>query len=357
VADDMGEKTEDPTPKRLEDARSNGNIPRSQELSSAVMLLAATLLVAVTLMPGLARFRGIIAAVLTDDMLGSPIVGGDSQELLNYVATTVGGMLLPMLLIFAAISFLSTFSQIGWLFSLKPLQPKLSTLNPINGFKKIFAMSNLVKAGLSILKLVVVISLVVLTIYQYRHDILVLAYLAPMAALSKAGLMLLDLALRLVAVLLLIGLIDFFFQRWKHKQDLKMTKQEVKDEMKQSDGDPHVKRRRARMAQEIAMQRINAAVPRADVIVTNPEHVSIAIKYDAEKMNAPTVVAKGQDFLALRIRQIALMHEIPIVERPPLARSLYRQVGVGQEVPPDFYHAVAEILAYVYQLKNPRAAG
>lgn len=135
-----------------------------------------------------------------------------------------------------------------------------------------------------------------------------------------------------------------------------MTRQQVKDELRQSEGDPDVKRRRARIQQRIAMQRISAAVPRADVVVTNPDHISVAIQYDAENMNAPTVVAKGADFLALRIRQIALMEGIPIVQRPPLARALYKQVPVGQEVPPDFYHAVAEVLAYVYRLSG-RMAG
>ena len=155
-------------------------------------------------------------------------------------------------------------------------------------------------------------------------------------------------------MLLLLGIIDFAYQRWKHAQDLKMTKQQVKDEMKQTEGDPDVKRRRMRMQQQIAMQRIAAAVPRADVVVTNPEHVSVAISYEAERMSAPIVVAKGADFVALRIRQIALANGVPIVERPPLARALYRQVAVGQEIPPDFYNAVAEILAYIYRLMNGR---
>ncbi|MHC5023403.1 MAG: EscU/YscU/HrcU family type III secretion system export apparatus switch protein, partial [Planctomycetota bacterium] len=167
---------------------------------------------------------------------------------------------------------------------------------------------------------------------------------------------LLTLALRVVAVLLLLGFIDFFYQKWKHTQDLRMTKQQVKDEMKQAEGDPEVKKRRLRMQQQIAMQRINASVPKADVVVTNPEHIAVALQYDANRMNAPRVVAKGADFLALRIRQIAVQHGIPVVERKPLARALYREVPVGREVPPEFYQAVAEILAYVYRLGG-RVAG
>jgi flagellar biosynthetic protein FlhB len=145
-------------------------------------------------------------------------------------------------------------------------------------------------------------------------------------------------------------LIDFLYQRWKLNNDLRMTKQQVKEEMKQSEGDPEVKRRRMRMQQQIAMQRISTAVPKADVIVTNPEHISVAIQYDQATMRAPKVVAKGADFLAMRIRQIALQHDIPIVERKPLARALYKEVAINQEIPPAFYKAIAEILAYVYRL-------
>jgi len=190
---------------------------------------------------------------------------------------------------------------------------------------------------------------------QHRDRIIVMPYLALKPCVIGVGSLLFDLALRLLAVLLLLGVIDFAYQRWKHSKDMRMSKQEVKDEMKQTEGDPEVKRRRMRMQQQIAMQRISASVPKADVIVTNPEHISIAIKYDADRMHAPMVVAKGADFLAMRIRQVALQHGIPIVERKPLARALYREVAVGQEVPPDFYTAVAEVLAYVYRLSGKMA--
>jgi flagellar biosynthetic protein FlhB len=184
----------------------------------------------------------------------------------------------------------------------------------------------------------------------------VLPYLTVLECLVSIGQLMLDVALRILAVLLLLGVIDFVYQRWKQRQDLKMTKQQVKDEMKQTEGDPDVKRRRMRIQQQIAMQRISSAVPRADVVVTNPEHLAIAIRYDREAMNAPVVIAKGADHLAMRIRQIAIRHSIPIVERKPLARALYKDVAVGQEIPPDFYNAVAEVLAYVYRLDGRMAS-
>ncbi len=159
----------------------------------------------------------------------------------------------------------------------------------------------------------------------------------------------------LLALLLTIGLIDFFYQKWQHGQDLKMTKHEVKDERRSMEGDPKLKSKRFQMAREIALQRINSAVPKADVIITNPTHYSVAIRYDAATMKAPKVVAKGVDYLAMRIREVGRTHSIPIVERPPLARGLYASVEVGQEVSPEFYQAIAEILAFVYRLETQAA--
>jgi flagellar biosynthetic protein FlhB len=228
-------------------------------------------------------------------------------------------------------------------------------LNPLAGFKRIFGISGAVKSGLDIFKVVIVLAVAIPTIVQHGREIVLLPYLASMQALSVVGDMVYSLAIRILAVLIILGILDFLYQRWKHTSDLRMTKQQVKDEMKQSEGDPEVKRRRIRMQQQIAMQRINSAVPKADVIVTNPEHISIAIQYDQATMRAPKVVAKGADFLAMRIRQIALQHGIPIVERKPLARALYKEVAVNREIPPEFYKAVAEILAYVYRLSGVTA--
>jgi len=356
MAEDLGEKSEPPTGKRKQEARREGNVARSQDLGGAIILTAATVLIALLGVPLIGRFKSMLEAVLSDDALGNPLLVSEAATVAEYVGYSAARAVGPIMLVLALTAFASHFIQVGWLLTLKPLKPTLSKLSPIAGAKRLLGLNNLFKAVLSVVKLAVITVVVVLTIYQYRRDIIVLAYLSPVQCLFKSALLMFNLSLRLLAVLLLLGLIDFAFQRWKHYQDLKMTKQEVKDEMKQVDGDPQVKQRRYRMQQQIAMQRINAAVPRADVVVTNPEHISIAIQYDAEQMHAPRVVAKGADHLALRIRQLALINKIPIVERPPLARALYRQVEVGQAIPPDCYHAVAEILAYVYQLDG-RMAG
>ncbi len=356
MAEDLGERTEMPTPKRRGDARREGNVPRSTDLSGALMLLAGTIVVAVGTIPVLGRLKTVLATVLGGDSLGSPVDPAQARAVIEYVSMATAWIALPGLLIMTVAAYLATFVQVGWLVAPRTLQPKLSHLNPLNGLRRLVGTNGLVKALLGIVKVALVAFVAVATILQFSGQITLLAYLSPMQALASGGEMMLDLALRLLAVLILLGIVDLLYQRWKHTQDLKMTRHEIKDEMKQTEGDPQVKRRRLRMQQQIAMQRISASVPKADVVVTNPEHVAVAIRYDASRMNAPTVVAKGADYLALRIRQIALLNAVPIVERPPLARALYRQVPVGREVPPDFYHAVAEVLAYVYRLSG-RMAG
>ena len=356
ASDEMGERSEPPTARRKTESRQEGTVAKSSELGGALLLAMGTLLIAL-LGPGiLGNFKVVLTAVLTDDVLGSSLLVADTAKVSAYVAAAGIRTVLPFLLLLAFAAFVFQYMQVGWLFTLKPLQPKLSKIDPIKGAKKLVSLTNVFKAVLSVVKFAIIMVVVVLTIYEYRREIIMMAYLSPIQGVGKSSLLVLNLAIRLLVVLIVLGLIDLAYQRWKHYQDLKMTKQEVKDELKSVEGDPLVKRRRYRMQQNIALQRINAAVPKADVIVTNPEHISIAIKYDAEKMAAPMVVAKGADYLALRIRQMALLNSIPIVERPPLARALYKQAAIGQEIPPDFYNAIAEILAYVYQLDG-RMAG
>ncbi|MCA9291518.1 MAG: flagellar biosynthesis protein FlhB [Phycisphaerales bacterium] len=355
MADDFGEKTEDATPKRRTEARQRGQIPRSQDLASVFALLVVTVALWALLTPSLDMLGRIMETLLTD-AAGRP---GDPAAAWSAIVTAGEGLfrvVAPLALLAWLGSYLSHFVQVGWLFSFETLQPSLSKLNPISGAKRIFGLSGLVKASLDSGKVAVVMAVAIITIHGDAPEIAVLAYLDPLTAMGRAGQMLFELAMKLLFVLLLLGAADFFYQKWKHGEDLKMTKQQVKDEMKSADGDPEVKKRRMRMAQQIAMQRVAATVPKADVIITNPEHISIAIQYDASSMRAPKVVAKGADYLAMRIRQIAMQHGIPIIERKPLARALYAQVDVGREVPPDFYQAVAEILAYVYRLSG-KAAG
>jgi len=356
MADDLGERSEDATPKRKLESRQEGQVAKSVDLSGAVLLALTTIAVAAAaawmLDSGRVVMEQVLSSLATPDAVDMGSVGG--------IAWSVGAagvrIVTPVIAVAWLAALLSQVGQVGWLFAPKAIMPKANKLNPMAGAKKIFGLSGLVKAGMDSLKVLVVVLVAVFTIYQYGDRILVLPYLAMTECLATTGTLMLDLAIRLLVVLIVLGIIDFAYQRWKHREDMKMTKQQVKDEMKQSEGDPEVKRRRLRMQQQIAMQRIQAAVPRADVIVTNPEHLAVAIQYDAETMRAPRVIAKGADYLAQRIRQIGMRHGIPIVERKPLARALYAEVAVGQEVPPDYYAAVAEVLAYVYRL-NGKMAG
>ena len=356
MAEDLGDRTEDATPKRRAEAREEGNVPKSYDLSGAIMLLFATLALwaAVMTMIGQGRlFLNQSLEIGSADTILKAASAGDVLRAAGVAAVRIGG---PLILLAWLGAFLSQFMQIGWLVSTKAARPNFNKLNPLNGFKRIFGISALVKSGLDAFKVSIVLAVAAVTVVEHAREIVMLPYLSTFQIWGEVGSIMLTLALRVLAVLIALGVLDYLYQRWKHNNDLKMTKQQVKDEMKQSEGDPEVKRRRIRMQREIAAQRISSAVPKADVIVTNPEHISVAIQYDSSRMNAPKVVAKGADYLAMRIRHIAMQHNIPIVERKPLARALYKQVAVNQEVPPEFYKAVAEILAYVYRLAG-RAVG
>jgi len=350
MADDLGERTEEATPRRRTEAREEGRVAKSQDLGGAMMLLLITLGLAAVAMQMIGQGKALLGQALGGETTGHEINSAQAWSMFAYLGIGAVRLAAPILLIAVAAAFLSQTLQIGWVFAPQAAAPSLRKLHPLNGFKRIFGLAGVVKSGLDVVKVILVLAVAVPTIMQHGREIVLLPYLTTMQSLQVVGGMLFVLAIRTIAVLLVLGLIDFMYQRWRYSADLKMTKQQVKDEMKQSEGDPDVKRRRLRMQQQIALQRISTAVPKADVVVTNPEHISIAIQYDQATMRAPKVVAKGADFLAMRIRQIALQHGIPIVERRPLARSLYKDVAVNQEIPPAYYKAVAEILAYVFRL-------
>jgi flagellar biosynthesis protein FlhB len=354
MADDLGERTEEATPKRRQEAREEGNVARSPDLTGALLLLVATVAVWAASMPMLTRGAVVLEQSLIGG-LGDFLSIEHAPEMGKTLAAFAITITLPVMLAAWAAGYLANLLQIGWLLTPKAARPKLSKINPLNGFKRIFGLSGLVKVTLDSLKVFIVLGVATMTAWQHSHRILVMPYLDLLPAVAQVGQLMLDLALRVLAVLLLLGVLDFLYQKWKHARDLRMTKQQVKDELKQTEGDPEVRKRRLRMQQQIANQRIAAAVPKADVIVTNPEHVAVALQYDGGRMSAPKVIAKGAEYLAQRIRQIALRHGIPIVQRPPLARALYKDVPVGREVPPQFYQAVAEILAYVYRLSGRKA--
>ena len=260
----------------------------------------------------------------------------------------------PFLLVGFILSFLSDLIQVKWRPTSKPLQPKFNKLNPVNGFKRIFSLSSLVELLKSLLK----IGLIALVSYSYLQDkwqsLYVLYGISLKQGIGLIGEMVADLGIRISLVYMLIVAADYIYQKWKFKEDMKMTKQEIKDEYKQDEGDPQIKGKIRQKMREASMRRMMQNIPKADVIITNPTHYAVAIQYDPEQYDAPFVVAKGTDHLAQRIKEIGRENKVEIVENKPLARMLYANVDVGQVIPPELYQAVAEVLAFVYNLKGKR---
>jgi len=359
MADEFGEKTEPPTPRRRSEARGQGQVAKSQDLNAAVLLLVSLIALALfgpklwqTLVQVVRRGLGSDGSPSLDAAL---VAGAESfVESAKAVA--------PIFLLIVLAAFVVLYAQVGWLITFKPLMPNLNKLNPINGLKRLFSAFTLVQLAQNILKLALVGLAAWLSIKGIVHQIL-LAHVVEFAdTFGLAADLVFHVGIRLAVVLLLLSFLDYAYQRHRHEKQLKMTKEEVKEEMKRMEGDPVIKRRRREVQLKLALERIRSAVPKADVVVTNPTHYAVALQYVAEEMAAPKVIAKGVDYMAQQIRELAVAAGVPIVQKPELARALYRDVDVGFEIPERFYRAVAEVLAYVYELSGkrfarPRAAG
>jgi len=352
--DDGGDRTEAPTPRRLQEARDEGRIPRSVDLTAAVALMAAVILLKIL---GDGLFGGLLQ--ITGD-LGEPldVAGGDLAAVVLRVALATARGLLPFLGLLLLATALGAVVQSGLSPSLKPLEPKLEKLNPAAGVRRLFSLDSATRAGQGVFKITLVALVAYVTITGELDTVLNAGLLEPAGIVQMSAALLYKLALRLGLTLLVLALLDYWYQRWNWWRRLKMTKQEVRDELKRMEGDAQMRQRRRQLQMRLALQRVGIDVPKADVVVTNPTEYAVALKYDEATMTAPRVMAKGKDLLAARIRQVAQQHRIPIVQRPPLARALYAAVEVGKEVPPAYYRAVAEVLAYVYRITGKlRAAG
>jgi len=352
---DEASKTEDPTAKRLSDAREKGQVAISQDFKHWIMLLAGTALVGL--------FGPAIAVDVRDAVMpfmerphAFPV---DRDELFSTFAGVLLAaflaLALPVLMLIVA-GLASGLLQNGFIFTTTPIEPKLSKLSPIKGFKRIFSTNAPVELAKSVLKMGIIgaVLVAVLLPQLVRPDVFTaMSIEALMAEIFRLALLLLAIVLALQAV---VAVVDWAYQRWNHNKQLRMTKTEVKDEYKQLEGDPQVKARIRSLRMERARRRMMQAVPTADVVVTNPTHYAVALKYEPGEMAAPRLVAKGTDLVALRIREIAEENGVPIVENPPVARALHASVEIDQEIPPDQYRAVAEIISYVFRLKR-RAVG
>ncbi len=346
MADDRGEKTEAPTPRRRQEAREKGQVARSQDLPSAVLLLGTVVVLKVMAPHILSTFLQLYSTVLGSDAVQAT----DVIQLLPLVLKSAAMITLPILLLAVVFVTAANLAQVGWLISTDPLKPDLNRVNPVTGFGKLFDKQAVVRLALGIAKMVAIGAVAAFTIWDMRHGILYSAHLSVGQLLTYTGEVIYTLCLRLAIVLLILAILDYGWQRWQHEQDLKMTREETKEEFRRMEGDPIIKQRRRQVQQQLAQQRMRYDVPKADVVITNPTELAIAIKYDADAMAAPRVLAKGQGYMAAMIRQIAAEHGVPIVERKPLAQALYKTVEVGQEIPREFYKAIAEVLAYVYEI-------
>lgn len=341
------DKTEPATPRRRQEQRQSGQVARSQDLSAAVPILFGFWALAY-LGPRLwASLLAITRTALTADKMVRledvmPFAGATAIEILKRLA--------PFLAILFFVIVITLLAQVGFLFTLKPLKPSLGRINPLKGLQRIFSIRSVVLAATNAVKLLVV-GMVAWLSLRGNADAIIHAFMFEVPVAFQLGASLIfSVTMRLAVALLILALLDLAWQRYKHERDMRMTKEEVKDEFRSMDGDPKIKQRRREVQFQLAMQRLKRDVPTADVVVTNPTHVAVAVRYDVKTMPAPKVVAKGADQIALRIRQIAMEFGIPIVERPPLARALHEAVEVGECIPERLYRAVAEILAYVYEL-------
>ncbi len=352
-----GEKTEPATQKKLDDARGEGQVAKSREIANGLGLLALFLVLRFWVgnmgNQMLAVFPGIYNRITeTVTFRQGQMPEADTAVLFRELLVQVILIVAPILLIGVLVAFLSDVFQVKWHPTAKPLKPKFSKLNPISGFKKIFSVNALMELVKSLAKIL----LIGYMCYTYLKDkwviLLDLYDVSLMHGLQLVAKTVTDLGIRVSAVYMIIALLDLVYQRVKFKNDMKMTKQEVKEEYKQQEGDPQVKGQIRQKMREASRRRMMQELPQADVVITNPTHYAVAIKYDPEVADAPLVIAKGEDYLAQKIKEIARENKVEIVENKPLARMLYANVEVGQAVPPELYQAVAEVLAFVYHLQG-----
>jgi len=354
MGEQTGDKSEEPTPHRLREAREKGQVAKSREVTTAFLLLFSYMIFKYTGEFMWEQLRSMVQIILSE----IPRATEFSLNFVGYIFLVgIRGLLLSVAPIFGLVVFVALVVealQTGFLFSLDPLTPKLERISPAEGFKKMFSLQGFVELIKSIIKILIVFWI---TWVALRNDIpfvIVLVSGQPMDALLLGASLAYKVAMRVGLFYLAIAILDYMYRRWEYMRGLKMTKQEIKEEYKRLEGDPMIKQRMRELQRQVAYSRMMAAVPQADVVVTNPTHLAVAMQYETKKMKAPKVLAKGERKVAEEIVKLADNNYIPIVENEPLARSIYRTTKVGQEVPGELYQAVAEILAFVYKLKKQR---
>ncbi|MFH0765670.1 MAG: flagellar biosynthesis protein FlhB [Calditrichota bacterium] len=344
------EKTEEPTSKRISDARKEGRVAQSQELGSAVILLGGVLLL-LFMGAGMVQslrdaFHIIYQVVPTADLTVSN-VSAYARSGAWFIVKVVG----PFALTLLVLGVLARLLQVGWLFTGKTLEPRLEKINPFTNLKRLLSSVVWVELVKGVLKIIIVGLVAWLALRNELPRFVLLIDQDIHAIIGHIGKVAFKVAVRTSIAILILAILDFAYQKWKYKKDLRMTKQEVKDELKQTEGNPEIKGHMRQIQLKTSLNRMIKGLPQADVIVTNPVHVAVALKYNPATMAAPRVIAKGARKLAERIKSLAREYNIPIVEEPELARALYKSVDVGWEIPYNLYQAVAEVLALVYKIK------
>lgn len=352
-----GEKTEQATTKHLIDARKDGKVAKSQELTSGVSLIMLFVVLKVFMSYLYANFVETFVLFFNkmDDLLKDSVGGfkiKNATYITNEAILSMAKLLLPILIIAVIVTFLVSLVQVHWKPTVKPMQPKFSKMSPASGFKKMFSKDSLFELVKSITKIVLILMVAYLSVKKRENELFILYDLTLEQALAIIGDLVIDAGLQIAIIYLFLGMIDYIYQRHKFNNEMKMTKQEIKDEFKNSEGNPDIKGKQKQRMREASQRRMMADVPKADVIITNPTHLSVAISYNPDSASAPVVVAKGENHLAFKIREIAKEHDIDIIENKPVARMLYANVDIGEEVPPELYQAVAEILAIIYNKKH-----
>lgn len=348
---DGQEKTEEPTSKRLEEARKEGQVARSKEIGTVILLLAGAMAIFI--------FGGLIASSAMDLMrfnFDIPIGEiSDPKFMFKHVQGSMslaGLLILPLLVSLFIAGALSQIVVGGWNFSTKAVMPKLNKISPLAGLKRMFSKNSLVELVKAVLKTTLVLVVSTWILLGMKDEFLFLSHMPLEEAIAKGANMILLSFIAISSSLILVAAIDIPWQLFQHKEQLRMTKQELKDEFKNTEGNPEIKSRIRRLQMEMAQRRMMEDVPEADVIITNPEHYSVALKYDEKQGGAPILLAKGVDELAFKIREIGEFHKIPVLASPQLTRALYYTTEIGDEIPENLYMAVAQVLAYVFHLSK-----
>ncbi len=352
-----GEKTEPATQKKLSDARKKGQVAKSREIANAFGLLALFLLIKFWVGTMGTQFLELFSG--TYNKMPEMVVQWngflstkDIFDLLKDSVLRVMIILAPIFIVAFIVAFISDVWQVKWELSPEAMKPKFNKLNPISGFKRIFSVNSLVELVKSLLKIFLISYLCYNYVMNNKENLFLLYDIPLMQAIGLVADMVVSLGIRISLVYMVLAFADYAYQKLKFNKDMMMSKQEVKDEYKQQEGDPKVKGRIRQKMREVSQRRMMQSLPTADVVITNPTHYAVAIKYDPEVADAPIVLAKGADYLAAKIKEVAKENKIEIVENKPLARMLYANVDVGQVVPQELYQAVAEVLAFVYKLQG-----